>query len=450
MSKAHINGVLKAVKNVRGGVAVEHHKLTASLPVERIEMPDKVLLPMQQHIGAPCTPTVKVGDIVGVGQVVGDSDAFVSAPVHASISGKVTSVGAVKIANGSMVPAVTIENDGEMRLFEGIEPPKVETRDDLVKAVRASGLVGLGGAGFPTSVKLAFSPDKNIDTLIVNAAECEPYITVDYRECMDNSWDIMGGVYSLAELLGFKNIVIAVEDNKPDAIEVLKNIAAKNTQPDFKVDVMALKSKYPQGAEKMMIQSATGRRVPIGKLPVDVGCVVMNVGSVAFISRYLKTGKPLVSRSVTVSGDAVKNPKNLRVPIGIEIQKLIDACGGFEGEPYKIIAGGPMMGMSIIDTTAPLLKSNNAVLVFSEKTGALKKERACIKCGRCAAACPMSLVPTLLEKYAVREDAQMLSKLGIGVCMECGSCSYSCPAGKPLVQYMRLGKQIVREAGAKK
>lgn len=450
MSKAHMNGVLKAVKNVRGGVAVEHHKLTASLPVERIEMPDKVLLPMQQHIGAPCTPTVKVGDIVGVGQVVGDSDAFVSAPVHASISGKVTSVGAVKIANGSMVPAVTIENDGEMRLFEGIEPPKVETRDELVKAVRASGLVGLGGAGFPTSVKLAFSPDKNIDTLIVNAAECEPYITVDYRECMDNSWDIMGGVYSLAELLGFKNIVIAVEDNKPDAIEVLKNIAAKNTQPEFKVNVMALKSKYPQGAEKMMIQSATGRRVPIGKLPADVGCVVMNVGSVAFISRYLKTGKPLVSRSVTVSGDAVKNPKNLRVPIGIEIQKLIDACGGFEGEPYKIIAGGPMMGMSIIDTTAPLLKSNNAVLVFSEKTGALKKERACIKCGRCAAACPMSLVPTLLEKYAVREDAEMLSKLGIGVCMECGSCSYSCPAGKPLVQYMRLGKQIVREAGAKK
>ena len=448
MSKAHISGVLKAVKNVRGGVAVEHHKLTAALPVERIDMPDRVLLPMQQHIGAPCTPTVKVGDIVSVGQVVGDSDAFVSAPVHASISGKVTSVGPVKIANGSMVPAVTIENDGEMRLFEGIEPPKVENRDDLVKAVRASGLVGLGGAGFPASVKLAFSPDKNIDTLIVNAAECEPYITVDYRECIDNSWDVMGGVYSLAELLGFKYIVIAVEDNKPDAIEVLKNIASKNTQNDFKVDVMALKSKYPQGAEKMMIQSATGRRVPIGKLPADVGCVVMNVGSVAFVARYLKTGKPLVSRSV--SGDAVKTPRNLRVPIGIEIQNLIDACGGFDGEPYKIIAGGPMMGMSIIDTTAPLLKSNNAVLAFSEKTGALKKERACIKCGRCAAACPMSLVPTLLEKYAVREDAEMLSKLGIGVCMECGSCSYSCPAGKPLVQYMRLGKQIVREAGAKK
>lgn len=450
MSKAHMKGVLKAVKDVRGGVKVDHRKITADLPVERIEMPDKVLLPMQQHIGAPCTPTVKVGDIVGVGQVIGDSDAFVSAPVHASISGKVTAIGPVKLANGSMVDAVTIENDGEMRLFDGIEPPKVETREELVKAIRASGLVGLGGAGFPTSVKLAFSPDKNIDTLIVNAAECEPYITVDYRECIDNSWDVMGGVYSLAELLGFKHIVIAVEDNKPDAIEVLKNIASKNTEKDFKVDVMALKSKYPQGAEKMMIQSATGRKVPIGKLPADVGCVVMNVASVAFVARYLKSGKPLVSRSVTVSGDAIKNPKNLRVPIGIEVQKLIDACGGFAVEPYKIIAGGPMMGMSIVDTTAPLVKNNNALLAFSEKTGLLKKERACIRCGRCAAACPMSLVPTLLEKYALREDAETLSKLGIGVCMECGSCSYSCPAGKPLVQYMRLGKQIVREAGAKK
>lgn len=450
MSRNFPDGILKAVKQVRGGVAVDHHKITKDLAVVRITPPDKVVLPMLQHIGVPCTPTVKVGDHVDVGQVIGDSDKYVSAPIHASVSGKVTSVSEVKVANGKMLPAVTIENDGEMTLFSGIEPPKVETKEDLIKAIRNSGLVGLGGAGFPAHVKFNIPDDKDVDTLIINAAECEPYITVDYRECMENSWNIMGGVYALAEILGFKNIVIAVEDNKPDAIEVLKKIADMDNEHGNIVRLMTLKSKYPQGAEKMMVQSATGRRVPPGKLPADVGCVVANVASVAFIYRHLRTGRPLISRSLTVSGSAIANPMNVRVPVGIEASKVIEFCGGFKDEPAKIIAGGPMMGTALIDTNVPILKSNNALLAFNEKEARPKPERACIHCGRCADACPMSLIPTNIEKYAKMKDAEMLIKAGIGVCMECGSCTYSCPAAKPLVQHMRLAKEIVREAGAKK
>ena len=404
---------------------------------------------MQQHIGAPCEPVVKVGDEVAVGQLIGDSDKFVSAPIHASVSGTVTAIGDIKMPNGSVSKAVTIESDGEMRLWEGIKPPKVETREDLIKAVRDSGLVGLGGAGFPTHVKLNFPPDKNIDTLVVNAAECEPYITVDYRECMENSWDILSGVYALKELLGFKQVIIAAEDNKPEAFKVLGKIADHDADIDDSVKLMVLESKYPQGAEKMMVQSATGRRVPPGKLPADVGCVVMNVASVAFISRYLKTGKPLVSRSLTVDGSAIAEPKNVRVPVGTDIGEIIDFCGGFKGEPCKILTGGPMMGLAIVGTDLPVLKQNNAILAFTADDAVLKPETDCIRCGRCVAACPMSLMPTNIVKAAKIKDVDALKRAGVTVCMECGSCAFACPAGKPLVQHMRLAKAILREEGNK-
>ncbi len=446
MSKV-ADGILRAVKQVKGGVLVDHHKDTKDLATVRITPPERVILPMQQHIGAPCSPIVKVGDHVDVGQKIADSDKYVSAPIHASISGKVVSVAEVKVANGKMVPAVTIENDGEMTLCEDIKPPKVENKEDLIKAIRNSGLVGLGGAGFPSHVKFNIPDDKNIDTLIINAAECEPFITVDYRECIENTRNIVDGVYLLKKILGFKNIVIAVEDNKPDAIKILKEIA--DSHEDNAVKVMTLKSKYPQGAEKMMVQSVTGRKVPAGKLPADVGCVVANVGSVAFVARHVRTGRPIISRTLTVSGSAIANPMNVRVPVGIEASKVIDFCGGFKKEPVKIIAGGPMMGTALIDTNVPILKSNNALLAFADEVITNKKERACIHCGRCAEACPMSLIPTDIEALAMKKDSEALAKAGITVCMECGSCSFSCPAGKPLVQYMRLAKDVLREAGAK-
>ncbi len=442
-------GVLTAVRHGRGGVKVAHHKNTAEMAIERMPVPNKVILPMQQHIGAPCTPIVKVGDTVAVGQKIGDSDKFISAPIHSSISGTVTAVGDVKLANGIITKGVTIESDGEMRLYEGIKPPVVTNKAELCAAVRESGLVGLGGAGFPAHVKLNIPEDKDIDTLIINAAECEPYITVDYRECIENAENILKGVEILKNILGFKQVIIAIEDNKPKAFEIMKEIADRDNDKGDAIKLMTLRSRYPQGAEKMMVLSATGRKVPPGKLPSDVGCVVMNVTSTAFIARYLETGKPLVSRSITVDGSAIAEPKNIRVPIGTNIQDIIDFCGGFKTEPRKIIFGGPMMGLAICSTEAPICKQNNAILAFDERKDLIKKERACIRCGRCVDVCPMSLTPTLIERYSRVKDAEKLKAINVNTCMECGSCAYACPSGRPLVQYIRLAKQVLREESGK-
>lgn len=447
--KKTYQGVLTAIGKSRGGVHVAYNKNTAQMPVERMPIPDTVVLPMQQHIGAPCTPTVKVGDIVDAGQIIGDTDKFVATPVHATVSGKVTAVGDIKLANGMICKGVTIESDGEMRMSKEIKPPVVTNKAELCAAIRQSGLVGLGGAGFPTHVKLNYPDDKGVDTLIINAAECEPYITVDYRCCVEDAQDILEGVYKLQKFCNFKQVIIAIEDNKPDAFRILKEIADKDNDAGDRVKLMTLKSKYPQGAEKMMVLSATGRKVPPGKLPADVGCVVMNVGSVAFVGRYLRTGKPLISRSITVDGSAIANAKNIRVPIGTSLQTIIDYCGGFKSEPRKIIFGGPMMGVALCSTDAPICKQNNALLAFEDRKDIIKKERDCIRCGRCVDVCPMSLMATNIERFAKIKDVDALKHSGVMVCMECGSCAYSCPSGRPLVQYMRLAKQIIREDGAK-
>lgn len=447
MKRIKVEGLLKAVKKGRGGVHIAHNKNTAGMRVIRIPTPPFVQIAMTQGIGAPCTPVVKVGDYVKLGQLIGDSDAYVSAPIYSSISGTVKEIKEIKLSTGVKSQAVVIESDRLMAPDE-FTPPVVTDAKSLVAAVRKSGLVGLGGAGFPAHVKLNLPQEAKIDTLIINAAECEPYITVDYRECVENSVNIMRGVNAVSKYLQIDNVIIAVEDNKPIAIQILKEIA--DASVGSKVKVMALDSRYPQGAEKMIIQSATGRRIPPGKLPSDVGCVVMNVASIAFIGRYVATGKPLVSRSMTIDGSAIKTPKNVRVPIGTMMDYIIDYCDGFSEEPEKIVCGGPMMGSALTDINYPILKGNNALLAFKKGDLSIKKETDCIRCGRCAAACPLNLVPTNIEKFTKIGDIDKLKHSGAMVCMECGSCAYSCPAGKPLVQHMRLAKATIREKEAKK
>lgn len=438
------NGLWTRITKAGGGVSLAHHKNTAECAVVRMPPPERVILPMLQHIGVPCTPTVQVGDTVKVGQVVGDCDSPMSTPVHASVSGKVSKLTEVMLPNGRKCVAVEIQSDGEMALWEGIRPPKLDTRDDLLAAVRASGLAGLGGAGFPAHRKLDIKEEKQIDFLLINAAECEPYITVDYRECIEHTQDILDGARRLRDMLGIGSVIIAVEDNKPKAIEALNATLSSSHGDDTNIAVLALPSRYPQGAEKVLVWAATGRKIPPGKLPIDVGCLVMNAASIAFFSRYIKTGKPLVSRSVTIDGTAIAKAQNLRIPIGTPIADVIAFCGGYKATPKKLLMGGPMMGLALPDDTLPILKQNNAILAFAEEDACLPPERACIHCGRCNAACPMNLLPTALEDYARLGDAGELEKRGAMVCMECGCCAYSCPSGRPLVQYMRLAKEIVR------
>lgn len=435
--------------HTRGGVKAPHRKHTAEC--ESVIMPprDEVLICMSQHIGAPCKPVVKVGDEVKVGQLVGDSDAFVSVPMHSSVSGKVKKIETVTMPNGSKVQAVRIQSDGLMTPFEGIAPPEINSREDFIKAVRNSGVVGLGGAGFPVHVKLSVEKEK-VDTLIINAAECEPYITADNREALENSWGVVSGIKSVMELMEIDRAIIAIESNKPKAIKVLQEVCvAANRDMKGNVCVLPLKARYPQGAEKVIIKACTNRFVPEGKLPADVGCIVMNIGSVAFVASYLKTGMPLVTKRITVDGQAVAKPQNVIVPIGTKIKDIIEFCGGYKEQPEKLIFGGPMMGLALADDEMPLLKQNNAILAFSKQEAAKLEPSDCIRCGRCASACPMGLVPPRISGFIQQKDVKSMLDSGLMVCMECGCCSFACPANRPIVQNMRLGKSIVRNAKVK-
>ena len=434
--------VLRPVRLIRGGVHLNHQKNTAELETVVMPAPDTVYIPMSQHIGAPCNPTVKKGDTVFVGTLIGEPGGFVSAPVHSSVSGTVSDVKDLTIGNGTLQKYVIINSDGKMEKDPSLKPFSVKNHADLVEAAKQCGLVGLGGAGFPAHIKLSPSGETKIDTLIINAAECEPYITSDYRECVESLKDVVEGVYLIKENLGIERAVIGVESNKPKAIELLMQVAADRRDKDDSIKIMKLPSKYPQGAEKVIIYSATGRKLPAGKLPSDVGCIVMNITSVATLYRFITTGMPLVSKRITVDGTAVAEPKNLSVPIGTPIKEILNFAGVDAEQADRILMGGPMMGSPVVSADSVLEKRNNAILVMKDPKP--QPQTACIRCGRCASACPMTLYPAMVETALTLGNYEKLNSLNINYCMECGCCSYVCPAKRPLTQVMRTAKAEIR------
>lgn len=423
------------------GITLAHKKGTEDSVTVDLPLPEKVKISMSQHMGAPCTPLVKKGDEVKVGQKIGDSDAFMSCPVHSSVSGKVTDVSEMLLANGKVCKAVEIECDGEQTVSEEVKPPVVTDKQSLVKAIRESGCCGLGGAGFPTHIKLNYDESKTkIDSLVINAAECEPYITSDYREMIENPDGVLEGIKLIQTTLGIDNVYIGIEDNKPKAIEMLR----EKTAGDESVHIVKLKSSYPQGAEKVIAFYCTGRVIQEGNLPSDHGIIVMNVSTVGFINRYIKTGMPLVERRLTVDGDAVGEPCNVKAPLGTPIIEILNFAKTDIDSVDKLISGGPMMGMCVYDFEFPLSKTNNAYLALKKKTAKktwlLQGQTNCIRCGRCIAACPLGLMPESLEKAYDKQDREMLNKLKINLCMNCGSCSYVCPAKRSLAEKNQLAK----------
>ena len=429
-----------------GKTKIPHRKNTADMPAVRVAPPSEVLLPVCQHIGAPATPIVKAGDLVKVGQKIAEATGYVSSPVFASVSGKVAKIEEYLRPDGRFVPAIRIISDGEMTPYEGITPPDIHDLESLALAVRESGLVGLGGAGFPTSVKIDAAKRGIIDTVLINGAECEPYITSDTRTMIDRIDDVKEGIALLKKYITTaKQYIFGVEANKPGAIASLMDAFLGSRD----VSVMALPSRYPQGGEKVLIYNTTGRTVPEGKLPSDVGVLVMNVTSLAKLAEFAKTGMPLVEKCITLDGSAVSNPMNLIAPIGTPIRHLVDFIGGLGKEPGKVIFGGPMMGVPASSLDEPILKATNAITILDVKESTEPPVTACIHCGRCVAACPISLNPTAFAKAlkveAKEERVALLEEEKVGLCMECGCCSYVCPANRPLVQNNRLGKAEVRE-----
>ncbi len=427
--------ILKPKARIFGGIHPDTNKNTAESESVKMPTPAVVSIPLRQNIGRACEPLVSAGDKVLVGTKIGDSTQAMAVPVYSSVSGTVKEVCEI-----GGITNIIIEADG-LDATENFSPKNINTADELISAARECGLVGLGGAGFPTHIKLS-GAKQGVDTLIVNGAECEPYITSDYRTCLENFDDILQGVYLIKNLLGIKNVIITIEENKPKAIEKLYGIAASEPYGENDVRIMKLKTAYPQGAEKMLIYTATRRVVPAGKLPSDVGCLVMNITSVAALNRYIRTGAPLTHKCITVDGSAVKEPKNVIVPIGTAIKDVLDFCGGADEDTEKILYGGPMMGVAVTDASSVITKQNNAVLAFLPESA--PQVTPCIRCGRCAAACPVRLTPAAVESAIMHSQNERLSILNVNYCIECGSCSFVCPAYRRLTQNMRLAKSILR------
>jgi electron transport complex protein RnfC len=439
-----------SMRTFHGGVHPPEGKAaTEHKPIEDLPLPPLVVLPLQQHTGAPCTASVAVGDTVRAGQMIGDSTSAVSAPVHASVSGKVVAIEPrPHPALPRPVPAVVIERDGERTEGQAQTPAadwQSMSQAEIVAKIRSAGIVGLGGAAFPTHVKLSPPKGKIIDTLILNGVECEPYLTSDHRLMLERPLVIIEGIRILRKILGVSHVLFGIERNKPDAIELMTDRCRESGEP---IEVVPLAVKYPQGAEKQLIKALLGREVPSGGLPFEVGAVVQNVGTAAAIADAVVRSQPLVSRVVTVTGDGIKEQRNLRVPIGTLFSHLIEACGGFTVDgPVKLIMGGPMMGLAQYTADVPVVKGTSGILVLRHDSRDARPSN-CVRCGRCVEVCPMGLVPHRIAEYADLDKFAMAEQYGVKDCMECGGCVYACGSRRPLVHLIKYAKlNLARKKG---
>ena len=433
--------MLRALKAFKGGIHPRGHKYTEADETIVMPVPSRIVIPMQQHIGKICKAIVKKGDTVYRGQVIGIPEDGISTPIHASCSGVVKSVGPSLYAGGRQIVSVEITPDKEQVTDPSIAAIKTREPKEMIEAIRNSGIVGLGGAGFPTWFKLTPPKGDTFDTLLINGAECEPYITSDYREMLENPEGIIKGIEEVLHMTGINKAIIGIEDNKIKAIHTLVEMLDKNPR----IQVMKLRTRYPQGGEKQLIYACTGRVVATGKLPSSVGVLVLSVSTVSAIHQYLSTGMPLIERRITVTGDAVTKPQNVRVPIGSRIEDVISFCGGFKADPARIVMGGPMMGIGQFSVEPSILKQSNAILALVEDEIDTREETACIRCGRCVDACPMHLMPFELNHKILNGLVDEADKtFHLQDCMVCGSCSYVCPAARNLVQSFRLGKAEIK------
>jgi electron transport complex protein RnfC len=433
-------------RSFSGGIhPPEHKELTESFEIEICPAPDQVVIPVQQHIGAPSKPIVEKGDTVLVGDPVSESGGFVSVPSHATVSGTVKAVVPMPHPLGPKVLSVVIDNDGENAWRDGFGYDEKYTdleNKEIIRRIQAAGLAGMGGATFPTHVKLSPPPDKTIDTLILNGAECEPYLTSDHRLMLEQTEKVLRGMEILLRVLGAKTGAIGIENNKMDAVKALRQKIAELKLP-FKV--YALHVKYPQGAEKQLIKAIANRQVPAGGLPMDVGCVVQNVGTAVAVYDAVAYNRPLVDRVVTITGDGVNNHKNMLVPIGTPFSHVFDQCGGLKEDAGKVIMGGPMMGLAQADLEAPVIKGTSGLLVLNEKQSRRKEEQTCISCAHCVDVCPMGLMPKVLAQFVKNERFDDAEKYNVLDCIECGSCAFVCPSNINLVHWIKFGKLKVMQ-----